>query len=341
MTNTARHAASPFLMPSDAACPPDLLSLAAGAPASVRGHAALAVGDALRHDDLDVGRALPRALRRLAAFVVQAPDDPILRGCVAAAAHPRGAEVLARVCSQVVDPAAGAVPAAVADLSKRATRSRDAAAQRGVLELAAETAAPPLRRAIMRGAAGALPKGNRRLGWLRLDQAPPALATLSGDRDAGVRRYAQELLGAVRVGGAAAPGVVASLSDAERQRVQKGAVVFRGACAACHQLDGRGQPGLAPPLRDSEWVTGPAERLVRIALHGVRGPIEVDGRTWDLEMPGQGHLSDQELAQVLSYLRRAFGHEASCVAPAEVERERVRARRRKGAWTATELLGKK
>jgi mono/diheme cytochrome c family protein len=123
--------------------------------------------------------------------------------------------------------------------------------------------------------------------------------------------------------------------------VQKGSVVFRGACAACHQLDGSGQQGLAPPLRDSEWVTGPSERLVRIALHGVRGPIEVDGTRWDLEMPGQGHLSDQELAQVLSYLRRAFGHQASCVSPKQVQQERRRTNKRASAWTAAELLGKK
>ncbi|MEC8652615.1 MAG: cytochrome c, partial [Planctomycetota bacterium] len=141
--------------------------------------------------------------------------------------------------------------------------------------------------------------------------------------------------------GAAAPGAVTSLSAGEKARVERGAVVFRGACAACHQLDGRGQEGLAPPLRDSEWVTGPPERLVRIALHGVRGPIEVDGKSWDLEMPGQGHLSDQELAQVLSYLRRAFGHQASCVDQDAVKAVRKRAKKRSGAWTATELLGKK
>ncbi|HIE71013.1 MAG TPA: cytochrome c, partial [Planctomycetes bacterium] len=120
--------------------------------------------------------------------------------------------------------------------------------------------------------------------------------------------------------------------------VQAGEVLFRGACAACHQLDGRGQRGLAPPLRDSEWVTGPTGRLVRIALHGVHGPIDVDGTTWSLEMPGQGHLSDEELCRVLSYLRRAFGHEATCVDKAEVQRVRKATNRRASAWTQAELL---
>lgn len=315
--------------------------LDATAPANVRWHAALAVGDALRHDDLDEGRALPRGVRWLADLVLTAPADATLRGCVAAAAHPHLVDVIAAVQAGSAGGVRAEVAAAVEDLARRATRSRDAATQRRLLTLAQQGSELALRRALLKGAASALPKGARRVGWLQLGDATRALAALSADEDAQVRRRAQELLGAVRVGGDAAPSVVASLTEAEQARVRKGAVVFRGACAACHQLDGRGQPGLAPPLRDSEWVTGPAERLVRIALHGVRGPIEVDGRTWDLEMPGQGHLSDQELAQVLSYLRRAFGHEAACVEPQAVQRERKRARRRAGAWTATELLGKK
>jgi len=316
-----------------------LEQLDAGTPANVRWHAALALGDALRHDHLEDPRVTARARRQLAAFVVAAPDDAVLRGCVATAAHPHIGAVLRDVIAQAGAP--DALRGAAVDLARRAMRSRDAAAQREVLALAGEVEALALRRAVIQGAASALPKGNRRIGWLTLGEAPRQLASLSKDTDVKVRRNAQQLLGAVRVGGDAAPGAVTTLTPAEKVMVQKGAVVFRGACAACHQLDGRGQAGLAPPLRDSEWVTGPAERLVRIALHGVRGPIEVDGKTWNLEMPGQGYLSDQELAQVLSYLRRAFGHQASCVDPVVVQRQRKRAKKRSGAWTATELLGKK
>jgi hypothetical protein len=65
------------------------------------------------------------------------------------------------------------------------------------------------------------------------------------------------------------------------------------------------------PLSESDWVLGAPERLMRIALHGVRGPDRGERITWNLDMPGQGHLSDEELAQVLSYLRRTFGHRAS------------------------------
>jgi mono/diheme cytochrome c family protein len=99
--------------------------------------------------------------------------------------------------------------------------------------------------------------------------------------------------------------------------------------------------GLAPPLRDSEWVTGPADRLVRIALHGVRGPIEVAGQAWALEMPGQGHLADGDLAAALSYVRRAWGHAASPVSPADVTAVRQAHAARTEPWTAHELLGER
>jgi mono/diheme cytochrome c family protein len=80
---------------------------------------------------------------------------------------------------------------------------------------------------------------------------------------------------------------------------------------------------------------------MRIAPHGGRGPIEVNGIGWNLDMPGQGHLSDEEIAQVLSYVRRSFGHRAGTVAPAEVGAIRAANKARKEPWTAPELLGTK
>ena len=65
----------------------------------------------------------------------------------------------------------------------------------------------------------------------------------------------------------------ADLTGVERGRIAGGARVYGAVCAACHQPDGRGMAGLAPPLRGSEWGTGEPARLIKIALHGVRGPI--------------------------------------------------------------------
>lgn len=316
--------------------------LDADAPPTVRWHAALAVGDALLSDELRPGRVVPRAMQRLADFVTEAPSDKRMIAAVATAAHPEIASVLA-VISKRPGLAAGGKPKrssrdVFVDLSQRAMKSRDPQAQQGLLAFAGR--APKLwqQRAVLDGAVRALPKGNRRTGWLVFGVAPEALVTLSNHQDERLRGRAQQLLGSVRMAGTAAPSEVTTLTAAEKKRVQQGEVLFRGACAACHQLDGRGQGGLAPPLCDSEWVTGPPGRLIRIALHGVTGPIEVDGKQYSLEMPGQGHLSDEELSRVLSYLRRAFGHKASCIDKATVQKVRKASKRRSSAWTAADLL---
>ena len=78
----------------------------------------------------------------------------------------------------------------------------------------------------------------------------------------------------------------------------RGQQLYENSCAACHQTSGWGAEGIAPPLVRSPWVLGPEGRLVRIALHGVRGPIEVNGRTYNLEMEfPQFGFSDQDLAE--------------------------------------------
>jgi mono/diheme cytochrome c family protein len=96
--------------------------------------------------------------------------------------------------------------------------------------------------------------------------------------------------------------------------------------------------GLAPPLRDSEWVQGPTARLLRIALCGVRGPIEVAGQTWTLEMPGHDKLPDDELAAILSYVRQQFGNGGSLVGAAELAAMRQALAGRKDQFTVEELL---
>src|SRR5436190_1457091 len=94
--------------------------------------------------------------------------------------------------------------------------------------------------------------------------------------------------------------------DFEARIVEPGSVQFQSYCAACHQYDGQ-RMGEAPPLAGSPWVAGPEERLIKIVLHGVHGPMEVDGKTYDQEMPGFGRiLSDVEVASLLSFVRRRF-----------------------------------
>ena len=77
-----------------------------------------------------------------------------------------------------------------------------------------------------------------------------------------------------------------------------------------------------PPLTDSEWVEKDTERLIRIVLHGLTGPIEVHGEEYNQVMTPSDFLSDQEVAAVLTYIRSEFGNSAGPVTSAEVSDQR-------------------
>lgn len=130
---------------------------------------------------------------------------------------------------------------------------------------------------------------------------------------------------------------VKPLNEAEKALFEKGRAVYNTICFACHQPSGLGLPGLAPTLVGSDWVTGPADRLVRIVLQGLTGPIEVNGTKWQLEMPAVTHLSDEELAAVLTYVRREWENDGTALTPTDITATRAKISGRTTAWTASEL----
>ena len=93
----------------------------------------------------------------------------------------------------------------------------------------------------------------------------------------------------------------------------KGSAIFQKICAACHQQDGAGKEGVAPPLATSEWVKAAGgERLVRIVLNGLGGPVQVQDKTWNLAMPPlRENLDDDQIAMVLNYIRSRWGGEGA------------------------------
>src|SRR5690606_25408715 len=129
-----------------------------------------------------------------------------------------------------------------------------------------------------------------------------------------------------------------ALTKSQQELYEKGALFYAAVCASCHQADGRGLEGLAPPLLDAEWVLGSEERLVRIVLHGVRGPIRVLGKTHTGDMPPLGILPDDQIASILTYLRRAWGHTADPVAIEDVARIREATAGHSDAWSPQELM---
>lgn len=94
---------------------------------------------------------------------------------------------------------------------------------------------------------------------------------------------------------------------------------FETVCGICHQPDGMGKPGQFPPLAGSEWANGTPNRLVRIPLLGISGPIKVKGQNWNLSMPGLPSTSDEDLAPILTYVRSSWGNKGDEVKPAQVK----------------------
>ncbi len=90
-------------------------------------------------------------------------------------------------------------------------------------------------------------------------------------------------------------------------------------CSACHGQNGEGGP-IAPPLADSEWVTGPVSNLIRIQLRGLKGPIKVAGKDYNFAvgMAALSYQNDEQIAGVLTYIRNSFGNKASAVTAAQV-----------------------
>lgn len=110
-------------------------------------------------------------------------------------------------------------------------------------------------------------------------------------------------------------------------------------CAACHRRGGQGAEGRVPPLDSSPWVSGSEERLVRIVLNGLRGPIEIDGQLYNLEMPAFRSLfKDEEIASMLTYVRQQFGSPSSAITQRTVKRVRNETQDRNSYWTVEELL---
>ncbi len=118
----------------------------------------------------------------------------------------------------------------------------------------------------------------------------------------------------------------------------QGKMVFDKICALCHGPEGEGKPGQAPPLAGSEWAQGSANRMIRIPLVGLNGPIQVKGQQYNLSMAAMGAaLSDDDLAAVLSYIRTSFGNKAEAITPEQVAAVRSALKSHPGPYTADEL----
>lgn len=126
--------------------------------------------------------------------------------------------------------------------------------------------------------------------------------------------------------------------------VGKKAYNIAGACVTCHLGTGLGAPGAIPPLAKSEWVTGSEERLIRIVLYGLQGPIKVAGVDYNSAMPAFGKVAgsgfnwtDDRVAAVLTYIRQEWGNQGAPITAQKVAEIRTKEGDHK-AFSAEELL---
>ena len=116
-----------------------------------------------------------------------------------------------------------------------------------------------------------------------------------------------------------------------------------GMCFTCHQVNGEGLAGQFPPLAGSDWVLGDKDRLIKISMYGLMGEIEVNGVKYNNVMapPGipPGSLTDDQIANVLTYIRNDWGNSASAVTSDEVAtvRKSLNGRAPMQMFTAAEL----
>lgn len=133
------------------------------------------------------------------------------------------------------------------------------------------------------------------------------------------------------------------LTEDEQKDFVKGRQYFANYCAPCHGIDGRGMRPLGPPLVDSDWVTGAPERLVRIILHGMDGPVKVGDKLYQPPdilpaMPAMSTITSKNIAAILTYTRRAWGHQSDPVEAKMVQNLRQLNFGRLKPWTMEELL---
>ena len=121
---------------------------------------------------------------------------------------------------------------------------------------------------------------------------------------------------------------------------QDGQQLYTLYCSACHGVDGEGATGGAfPPLAGSAWIEGNPKRSVAIVLKGIHGPIEVNGKAYNLEMPPQeAVLGNRQISAILKYVHTAWGNKGEKVAGDLVKVTRDEFKDRKKPWTAPEIL---
>jgi len=114
-------------------------------------------------------------------------------------------------------------------------------------------------------------------------------------------------------------------------QIESGKALFLGTCSTCHQMDGQGIPKVFPPLAKSDYLMADKKRSIEVLLNGLSGKVIVNGQEYASVMPPMSHMADDELANILTYVRNAFGNSGDAVSVQEVTQVRSSTKRAPGA----------
>ena len=286
------------------------------------------------------GLPLPLRLDRAADMLERYGRDPVVVDATISGLRGSEADVLARLLDgrrlRGSTPLSATPHAdAVSMLAAAIARGGDAAAVQTVIARATAPAGVTWQQvALLKGLDAGLPdSGGRGRGarTVSLPAEPTALTQLASvGSDAG--RLARNIVNRIEWPGKPTPvATVTPLTREEQRRFDAGSEIYRSICIACHQADGRGREKLAPALVGSRLVTAPDPgNAARILLGGMEGPF-------GLMPPLAAALGDEQIAAVLTYIRREWGHTAPAVSAEDVTEIRGLTRTRTRPWTAAEL----
>lgn len=165
------------------------------------------------------------------------------------------------------------------------------------------------------------------------------ISTISGIRNTRLMQQTSDLIAHIQ-------NARENAQDIEfRKKYARGIGVFRSTCQSCHGENGQGLEFLAPPLANSEWVTGNKETLIAIVLYGMTGPVTVNGKVYTVpdvagEMPGiiqNKDLVESDVALMLSYIRNSWGNEASDITLEDIKHVKEKYEGRQQPFTEAEL----
>src|SRR3954465_2860636 len=112
-------------------------------------------------------------------------------------------------------------------------------------------------------------------------------------------------------------------AQTSKSSATNGKKLYEQYCLTCHQADGSGVPKMNPPLINTSYVSGDKKKLIQWVLRGSVENIPIDGKTYSNNMPPQATLKDEEIADILTYIRSSFGNKASAVTATDVKSVRA------------------